>query len=339
MQYHPQWLVIRKVKKVAGRATTAHGLQVGVLSSLRNSRMVPTNRTCQPLKGKEAISQTIPLYVRLQREVAASVNELPEEQHVLSAPPRLFFSKRGHVDVREHTEHSGTLCTQYCQVGFHRTINYVTQLNCCVFAQQGSAMRVATVFVPMSHVYEFPSIYFLPTIFDFFFIFGTTGRGKRVGCSCATSQMSRLCMWEMCRRRLNSPDWLAGPTPPPSSPSRPVKTWRSQTLGRGLHGNKLPLQEHSLVKIPPFPVPSLPLLPSHCTPALHLSSLFQLDPRLHPLAAFALLFRADTHLASRQKVRAVNLRESSLLSCGERIHLAVFLLEIPDLIVSTENLI
>lgn len=146
----------------------------------------------------------------------------------------IVFLQTGGVDVREHTEHSGTLCTQYCQVCFHHTINYVTHQNCCfVFSKQGSLLRVATAFVPMSHVYVFPSIHFLPSIF---FIFGVTGRGRGAP-GCVTLQMSRLRMWEMCRRRLNSPDWLAGPTPPPSGPSRPVKTWSSQTLGRGLHGN------------------------------------------------------------------------------------------------------
>lgn len=189
----------------------------------------------------------------------------------------------------------------------------------------------------MSHVYVFPSIHFLPSIFFYFW-----GDWEGAGASrlCNLANVKTLHVGNV--SEASEQPRLAGGAHSPTV--RPLPSRQNLELADAWARSPWQLTatpgaqpaENTSIPLPPRPPP--PLL-SHCTPPLHLSSLFQLDPRLHPLAAYALLFRADTHLVSGQKVSAVNLRESSLLSRAERIHLAVFLLEIPDLIVSTENLI
>lgn len=186
----------------------------------------------------------------------------------------------------------------------------------------------------MSHVYVFPSIHLLPSIF--FYSWGDwEGAGGSWLCNLANVETPHVGNVSEASEQPRLAGGAHSPTVRPLPARQNLEladAWARSPWQLTATPGAQPAENTSL----PRPVPPPP---SHCTPPLHLSSLFQINPRLHPLAAYALLFRADTHLVSGQKVSAVNLRESSLLSRGERIHLAVFLLEIPDLIVSTENLI
>lgn len=126
-QYNNGWSDERSRRSRACRErhNDVYGLQVGILSSLHVS----------PSRKNKAMAVSPTIFF-------TSVCGARLPQVLMSFRFGAGCFSAGGVDVQEHTEHSGTLCTQYCQVCFHHTINYVTQLNCFFFLEAGLRAKI-----------------------------------------------------------------------------------------------------------------------------------------------------------------------------------------------------
>lgn len=150
-------------------------------------------------------------------------------------------------------------------------------------------------------------------------------------------------MWEMCQSPAESCDWLTGHTPPPSSSSHCLQTWTAQTLRRGLHSN-CHFRRVASCKYPLFPLSSSALCSGLCAsiplfpPFFLVVCLFLLFPTWPASLYFGLflfLFRANTYLEDiKDKKHQPEMSYDWGFFKG-KIHLAVFLLAIPHLIVPT----